>query len=237
MYLICQITFQYSSCYLLLFIKKLRSKLPDVRKILIWKTCLMILKKTYLYGILTLFQQLKWFLWVYSYFLNSNEQTCSTKKILTMGKTISSKTVENKRITSINNKNRMFRTFYQCKDAKLISQYKKHTNKHKRLRKSANQQYYFKPFRKPRATQRKTWKTGILHIKISLWNSSSRYIFHFICDIHFQIFCSWWHLYRRNHCLYDHSQIIPSSGLDGIPAKFLKPFKGTIAPILAMLFN
>ena len=51
-------------------------------------------------------------------------------------------------LTSIKNKNRMFRTCYKCKDAKLIAQYKKYTNKLTRLRKLAKQEYYFKLFQK-----------------------------------------------------------------------------------------
>jgi len=53
----------------------------------------------------------------------------------------------------------MFRKCYKCKDAKLIAQYKKYTNKLSRLRKIAKQQYYFKLFQKYRSNSKKTWKT------------------------------------------------------------------------------
>ena len=49
-------------------------------------------------------------------------------------------------LTSIKNRNRMFRKCCKCKDAKLIAQYKEYTNKLPRLRKIAKQQYYFKLF-------------------------------------------------------------------------------------------
>ena len=52
----------------------------------------------------------------------------------------------------------MFRKCYKCKDAKLIAQYKKYTNKLTRLRKIAKQQYYFKLFQKY-SDSKKTWKT------------------------------------------------------------------------------
>ena len=62
-------------------------------------------------------------------------------------------------LTSIKNKNRMFRKCHKCKDAKLIVQYKKYTNKLRRLRKIAKQQHYFKLFQKYRSNSKKTWKT------------------------------------------------------------------------------
>ena len=55
----------------------------------------------------------------------------------------------------------MFRKCYKCKDAKLIAQYKKYTNKLTRLRKIAKQQYYFKLFQKYRSDSKKTWKTEL----------------------------------------------------------------------------
>ena len=58
-------------------------------------------------------------------------------------------------LTSIKNKNRMFRKCYKCKDAKLIAQCKKYTNKLTRLRKIAKQQYYFKLFQKHRSDSKK----------------------------------------------------------------------------------
>jgi len=58
-------------------------------------------------------------------------------------------------LTSIKNKNRMFRKCYKCKDAKLIAQYKNYTNKLTRLRKIAKQQYYFKLFQKCRSDSKK----------------------------------------------------------------------------------
>ena len=74
-------------------------------------------------------------------------------------------------LTSIKNKNRMFRKCYKCKDAKLIAQYKKYTNKLTRLRKIAKQQYYFKLFQNTEAIPKKHGKllmNCILHIKNSL---------------------------------------------------------------------
>ena len=53
----------------------------------------------------------------------------------------------------------MFRKCYKCKDAKLIAQYKKYTNKLTRLRKIAKQQHYFKLFQTYRSDSKKTWKT------------------------------------------------------------------------------
>jgi len=58
-------------------------------------------------------------------------------------------------LISIKNKNRMFRKCYKCRDAKLIAQYKKYTNKLARLRKIAKQQYYFKLFQTYRSDSKK----------------------------------------------------------------------------------
>ena len=59
-------------------------------------------------------------------------------------------------LTSIKNKNRMFRKCYKRKDAKLIAQCKKCTNKLTQLQKIAQQQYYFKLLQKYRSD---SWKT------------------------------------------------------------------------------
>ena len=73
-------------------------------------------------------------------------------------------------LTSTKNKNRMFRKFYKCKDAKLTAQYKKYTNELTRLRKIAKQHIILSCFKNTEAIQRKHGKllmNCILHIKNS----------------------------------------------------------------------
>jgi len=114
-----------------------------------------------LHGILTLVQQFIMILMsLFIFFKQSINKHAPLRKLSRREKQLQAKPwITRGLLTSIKNKNRMFRKCYKCKDAKLIAQYKKYTNKLTRLRKTAKQQYYFKLFQKYRSDSKKTWKT------------------------------------------------------------------------------
>ena len=118
----------------------------------------MTLKKLFLHGILTLIHNdFDEFIHIFQIVINKH---APLRQLLRREKQLQAKPwITRGLLTSIKNKNRIFRKCYKCKDAKLIAQYKKYTNKLTQLRKIAKQQYCFKLFQKYRSDSKKTWKT------------------------------------------------------------------------------
>ena len=95
----------------------------------------------YLHGILTMVQQfIMIFMSLLIFFQKIINKHAPLRKLSRREKQLQAKPwITRGLLTSIKNKNRMFRKCYKCKDTKLIAQYKKYTNKHTRLRKIAKQ--------------------------------------------------------------------------------------------------